>query len=109
TTTTAQGVDCAQGYTTQNGLPITSIDSYTEGTIPASASNAYECCEACVSEAGCAYSIFNDGTCNIALIGSGCNVDTVAGVFYTSNVGEPVGVINNGPCGYLTFAGNNDN
>lgn len=103
-------MDCILSYTTDGGNPITSIQSYTEGSIPGSGSNAYECCQSCVSEAGCAYSVFdNNGNCNLNLIGGSCADNTVAGIFYTSTVGTNVGTINNGPCGYLKFAGNYDN
>lgn len=97
-----------QGYSSHDGKPIISINSYTEGSFPVPASNAYECCEACVNEAGCAYSVFSsDNTCNLALIGGSCQDNTVAGLFYTSDSGSAVGVINNGPCGYLADGDNN--
>ncbi|KAL2046429.1 hypothetical protein N7G274_001876 [Stereocaulon virgatum] len=103
------GVSCPGSYWTSNGKYITAVSSFVEGTFASSASSPAACCNACQNEPGCAYSQWDSAGCHIALAAGGsCSASTVVGQFYTGSM-TSLGVLtlSNGPCGHLTYGGNN--
>lgn len=99
---------CDGGMSTHDGKTINVVNSDVEGTFPVTATTACACVTACQNEAGCAYSEFSTTLgCNLALVGGACSAKTIVGHFYTGSAGGPAITIANGPCGELTYGGDN--
>ena len=99
---------CDEGMSTYDGKAINIVNSDVEGTFPVIATTACACVTACQNEPGCAYSQFSDILgCNLAFVGGACSAKAVIGQFYTVSGGGSAINIANGPCGELTYGGDN--
>ncbi|KAK3170284.1 hypothetical protein OEA41_009671 [Lepraria neglecta] len=102
-------VDCAAGISEYDGKLINLVESDTEGSFPSSAATSYDCCMACMSEPGCAYSQFDKNGCSLTLTGGTCSAGTVVGKYYTSPTRVDAMTIHNGTCGELVYGGDDPN